>query len=316
MHITRKVAAEIDAEGLELLQSAVSLWGFMRNDMRLSEDERRAAEKRYQQGTDYLNKTQSSVKTAMSVSQEDAYKLGLEAGTQVAEAVQESNQDKTLSPDIWMEQAIEAEAEARPPLMEDMGAGGDPSSIESESQGLEVLHAYDRGVSDGIWAVVNKADKPVTATVHPDLVKSFMDHPENFGVPKDRAESMSYGDISDFLASRGLERSGAKKNGGDVKKGNIVTDMNLAENMFGKIKGDIRRRLLDYLENPTVDIWDDVQGIILNDKYETVWQAVLAVDPSFPTQGRTTDLHGKVVEDWPKIPDVETFKEAIYYATH
>lgn len=61
-----------------------------------------------------------------------------------------------------------------------------------------------------------------------------------------------------------------------------------ATNLYGKLGEDVRARVSRYLEMPSAEGWDDVKGIIINrkaglgsDRPATIWQAVVAVDPSF-----------------------------------
>jgi|BioPla2DNA2_1021312.scaffolds.fasta_scaffold19648_6 hypothetical protein len=34
----------------------------------------------------------------------------------------------------------------------------------------------------------------------------------------------------------------------------------------------------------------------------TIWQAMVAYDPTFPNKGRTTDTEGNVIKEWERIP--------------
>ena len=100
-------------------------------------------------------------------------------------------------------------------------------------------------------------------------------------------------------------------------KNPLPLDLRFASNLHGALSADVQQRLTAYQRCPCRDHWDDVQSIILNaDRMLTVWQAVLVVDPTFPSVGKLTDQHGRVLEDWSTIPSRETFMEAIYYATH
>ncbi len=98
---------------------------------------------------------------------------------------------------------------------------------------------------------------------------------------------------------------------------NITIELNLAKNIFGKLDIVLRRRIIHYVMNPTFNGWDDISSIVINsDRFFTIWQAVLEVDPTFPKYGRTKDVKGKVVREWEKIPSPETIKKALFYATH
>ena len=52
---------------------------------------------------------------------------------------------------------------------------------------------------------------------------------------------------------------------------------------------ETKRRIYDYLVNPTPTAWSDISGIIVNNRLVTVWQAVRRVDPSFPVILTTSD---------------------------
>lgn len=97
----------------------------------------------------------------------------------------------------------------------------------------------------------------------------------------------------------------------------IERELDLARNMFGHLKPRERTRLRAVLYQPTEQTWDDAYSIIVGaDGWMTLWQAVLAVDPSFPKVGPSTDVRGRRVSRWKKIPDQETLVTALRYATH
>lgn len=79
-------------------------------------------------------------------------------------------------------------------------------------------------------------------------------------------------------------------------------------NMFGPLDQEIRQRILRFLNNPSEKNWDDIFSIIINDRAKlsgtrTIWQAVLAIDPTFP---RT-----KSGKHWERVPDAMTVARAI-----
>ena len=88
-----------------------------------------------------------------------------------------------------------------------------------------------------------------------------------------------------------------------------------ARNMFGPLKGDVRERLEAVIANPTEETWDDAFSIILNGKLMTLWQAWIAVDANAPRTGKRTDQHGKVIQNWQRVPDQLTLYRAIKHAT-
>lgn len=97
---------------------------------------------------------------------------------------------------------------------------------------------------------------------------------------------------------------------------NIEPELSLAVNMLGPMSETIKDRLREFFEHPCRDTWDDISSIILNETSLTVWQAVIAVDSSFPKTGPHTSPKGIILKDWERVPDPETVKEALIYATH
>jgi len=97
----------------------------------------------------------------------------------------------------------------------------------------------------------------------------------------------------------------------------IEMELDLARNMFGKLKPQYRTMLRAVLYHPSEETWDDARGIIVGaDGWMTLWQAVIAVDPTFPKVGPATDARGRVVERWRRIPSQELLLAALKYATH
>jgi len=95
-------------------------------------------------------------------------------------------------------------------------------------------------------------------------------------------------------------------------------DLDMASNLFGKLGTDVRERLTAAIENPCNETWDDAHSIILNrESWTTLWQAVIAVDPSFPKTGPCHNTREGLPRDaWPCVPDAETIVQAVNYATH
>jgi len=80
-------------------------------------------------------------------------------------------------------------------------------------------------------------------------------------------------------------------------------------NLFGGLKGDVRKRLLAVLNNPCQTTWDAAHTIIITGvRMTSLWQAVLVIDPTFP---RSKGLD----EPWPVVPDQFTLCRAIRAAT-
>lgn len=91
----------------------------------------------------------------------------------------------------------------------------------------------------------------------------------------------------------------------------IDTELDLASNLFGRLNPELRGRLRRVVDNPCHDTWDDAHGIVLNrHSWTTLWQAVLKVDPTFPSVGPVDG------EKWPKVPSREVLVRALEYATH
>lgn len=80
-------------------------------------------------------------------------------------------------------------------------------------------------------------------------------------------------------------------------------------NVFGGLKGDVWKRLLAVLNNPCQRTWNDAHTIIITGaRMTSLWQAVLAVDPTF--------IRSKPCEEpWPTVPDQFTLCRAIRHAT-
>ena len=76
-------------------------------------------------------------------------------------------------------------------------------------------------------------------------------------------------------------------------------------NVFGGLKGEVRARLIAVLNNPCQKTWDDAHTIIITGpRMTSLWQAVIAIDPTFP-RSKALD------EPWPVIPDQFTLCRAI-----
>lgn len=83
-------------------------------------------------------------------------------------------------------------------------------------------------------------------------------------------------------------------------------------NMFGKLAPDLRKRLVAVLRNPTQKTWSNAYSIILNqDTWETLWQAVIKVDPFFPRSGPSGGDDDRL---WDRIPTRETLIAAMRLA--
>lgn len=77
------------------------------------------------------------------------------------------------------------------------------------------------------------------------------------------------------------------------------------ENLSGslKMKPDIKKRIYKYLNEPTFENWEDISSIIIRKKsFSTIWNAMIAYDPTFPRSGRITNEKGEVIKEWKRIP--------------
>jgi hypothetical protein len=73
-------------------------------------------------------------------------------------------------------------------------------------------------------------------------------------------------------------------------------------NLFGKLDSKIEKRIKNYLDDPTFDTWDDICGIIIDSHFNTIWNAIIKLDPTFPREGRTDNIEGNIIKEWERIP--------------
>lgn len=91
-----------------------------------------------------------------------------------------------------------------------------------------------------------------------------------------------------------------------------ITSLAFATNLSGALKPSTVAKIQTYIENPTFDNWDEIKGIIISSKsFITIWQAVQAIDPSFPLSGRVKDETGFIVKEWAKKPSAELLIKAV-----
>ncbi len=85
--------------------------------------------------------------------------------------------------------------------------------------------------------------------------------------------------------------------------------------MFGPLTPDVRQRVAAYLAAPSERGWEDINSVIIKPEGHprTLWQAVRAVDPSFPSTGPKYSL-GRRVEGWKRIPNAILLARAIKQA--
>jgi len=94
----------------------------------------------------------------------------------------------------------------------------------------------------------------------------------------------------------------------------IAPAIEFAKNYVGLLPSHIKSALYNYVEFPTQDNWNDIYSTVISTgKTSTVWQAVLAYDPSFPDRIPVTAIDPDNVR-WPRIPSPEVFAKAIAIA--
>lgn len=93
-------------------------------------------------------------------------------------------------------------------------------------------------------------------------------------------------------------------------KASISLELSLSRNLFGPLKSAQRKRLQALVNHPSQKTWNNAYSMAVgSDGWMTLWQAVLAVRPSF-CPSKPCD------EPWPEIPSRETIVAALQYATH
>ena len=98
--------------------------------------------------------------------------------------------------------------------------------------------------------------------------------------------------------------------------GALKRDLYMGKNGLGEpLTPDCRARLIRVAENPTEPNWDSAHGIILYGRL-TLWQAIMAMDSTFPNTGPTSDSMGKRLSAWKRVPSRDLILAAIRYATH
>lgn len=73
-------------------------------------------------------------------------------------------------------------------------------------------------------------------------------------------------------------------------------------NAFGNIDERIKKRIVRFLNEPTVKNWDNIFSICISG-FGTIWQAVVKFDDTFPKTGRRYDENNVVVKEWERIPE-------------
>jgi hypothetical protein len=86
-----------------------------------------------------------------------------------------------------------------------------------------------------------------------------------------------------------------------------------AQNFCGPVDEKIRVRIRSYLAAPTEDGWSDIAGVIITPSLRcgSLWQWVMAVDPTFPNTGPSYDHLFKQKSGWSRIPDAVLLARSI-----
>lgn len=83
-------------------------------------------------------------------------------------------------------------------------------------------------------------------------------------------------------------------------------------NMFGRLDEEVCARLKDVVSKPSRKSWDNAYSLILNSETsETLWSAVMAVDPTFQSSRRSTP---KGIGGWLTVPTRDVLIAALRHA--
>lgn len=81
--------------------------------------------------------------------------------------------------------------------------------------------------------------------------------------------------------------------------------------ILGPLTKDTVTMVMEYVTNPapTDEDWDRIHSRVINNssKARTVWQAVVAIDPTFPREILANPKGRK----WPRVPDPLTVARAV-----
>jgi hypothetical protein len=92
----------------------------------------------------------------------------------------------------------------------------------------------------------------------------------------------------------------------------FIPAVEFAHNMFGFLKPYMKEAIYAFLECPNNDSWNEIYGMVINKgKISTVWQAVLAVDSTFPDKLTKVAFEDEDVVMWPQIPSRELVLDAL-----
>lgn len=92
-----------------------------------------------------------------------------------------------------------------------------------------------------------------------------------------------------------------------------------ATSMLGPLLPETRERIINAIADPGPETWDDAHSIIVNGGVglgRTLWQAVIRVDPTFPTSAAAAPAGVTLdpAEKWERTPDPLTILRALHNA--
>lgn len=95
-----------------------------------------------------------------------------------------------------------------------------------------------------------------------------------------------------------------------------ITGIEMSRNMFGNLKPLLKEALYNFYDFPSNETWNDIYGMVIGKGKvpTTMWQAVLAVDPTFPSSIPVDAWEGDDSVRWARIPDRELFVKALNFA--
>lgn len=91
-----------------------------------------------------------------------------------------------------------------------------------------------------------------------------------------------------------------------------------ATNMFGPLSPDAKARIMAFIDAPSLKGWNDIYSCLISGEgMVTIWQAVIAVDPTFQRIGKPVKdpARAKASQVWDRYPDPLTVARAIRHAT-
>ena len=98
-------------------------------------------------------------------------------------------------------------------------------------------------------------------------------------------------------------------------KTKTVALLDRATNYFGPLRPGVKKAIIQFLDKPSAKAWDRIASIVI--RYgrnpSTVWQAVIATDPTFPraTNSVPPGERPDPARQWPRVPDAVLVARAI-----